>query len=71
MWVKRVAARLNPSLAREFGRQLGGRFLACSRQIVDEVERSGVSLGDRVELLPNWVTGPPPLPGEARGPIRE
>jgi glycosyltransferase involved in cell wall biosynthesis len=52
-----VAAVVN-----EFGRQLHGRFLACSQRVVDEIEAKGVPLPGRVELIPNWVQGPlPPL----------
>ena len=51
-----------PALVGELARQLDGRFLACSRQLVDEVEAGGIPLGDRVEILPNWVVGPPPAP---------
>ena len=50
------------TLVREVSRQLDGQFLACSRQLVDEIERGGVSLGDRVEVVPNWVVGAPPRP---------
>ena len=53
---------VQPALAREFSRQFRGTYLACSQQLVDSIERQGVMLGDRVELLPNWVTGPRPKP---------
>lgn len=46
-----------PTLAQEFGRQIRGHFLACSRQVVDEIQAWGIRLGDEVEILPNWVTG--------------
>jgi glycosyltransferase involved in cell wall biosynthesis len=54
--------RVRPELAREAARQLRGSYLSCSRQLVDEIERSGFPLGDQVSLLPNWVTGPRPSP---------
>jgi glycogen(starch) synthase len=49
-------------LLREVDRQLDGSYLACSRQLVDEVEAGGVRLRPRVEVVPNWVVGPPPAP---------
>src|SRR5262249_54958230 len=57
--------RVQPELAREFSRQFRGTFLACSRQLVGAIERHGFALSDRVEVLPNWVTGPRPLPRRA------
>jgi glycosyltransferase involved in cell wall biosynthesis len=59
------AGRLVPTFAREFGRRLEGTFLACSQQLVDEIERGGVSLGNDVEVIPNWVDGPSPQPRRA------
>ena len=44
--------RVQPALAREFSRQFRGTYLACSRQLVDQIERSGITLGDRVESSP-------------------
>jgi glycogen synthase len=60
------AGRLVPTFAREFGRQLNGSYLACSQQLVDEIELGGVSLGDDVEVIPNWVEGPHPGPRTSR-----
>jgi glycosyltransferase involved in cell wall biosynthesis len=48
------------AVVREFGRQLHGRFLACSQRVVDEIESKGVPLPGRVDLVPNWVRGPFP-----------
>ena len=48
------------ALVGEVSRQLDGHFLACSRQLVNEIERGGVRLGAAVEILPNWVAGNPP-----------
>jgi glycogen synthase len=45
---------------RELDRQLDGRFLACSRQLVDEIEAGGIRLRPDVEVLPNWVVGDRP-----------
>jgi glycogen synthase len=52
--------RVVPALAREVERQLRGHCLACSQQLVDEIERRGVRLQGDVEVLPNWVAGPVP-----------
>ena len=49
-------------LLREVDRQLDGRYLACSRQLVDEIEAGGVRLRPDVEVVPNWVVGEPPAP---------
>ncbi len=57
------AGRLVPGFVREFERHLGGgKYLACSRQLVDEIEAAGVPLGPDVEVIPNWVEGPIPPP---------
>ncbi len=62
--------RPEPALVREVNRQLeeSGSFLACSLRVIKEIEASGLRLGDRVELLPNWVCGarPPVRPGYYR-----
>ncbi len=39
-----------------------GRYLSCSQQLVSEIESDGISLGEHVEVLPNWVTGTPATP---------
>jgi len=49
-------------LLREVDRQLDGRYLACSRQLVDEVEAGGIRLTPDVEVVPNWVVGDAPAP---------
>ena len=57
------------ALAHEFSRQFQGTFLACSQQLLDDIARRGFSLGDRVEVVPNWLSGPvPPLRSRFRGP---
>jgi glycosyltransferase involved in cell wall biosynthesis len=53
-----VAGRVRPAFAEGFARHLKGTFLACSRQLVDEIESGGVAIGDDVEILPNWIDGP-------------
>lgn len=57
-----VAFQVRPVLARALSRQALGRYLACSRQLTEQIERLGVSLGERVEMVPNWVCGPAPGP---------
>ena len=52
---------VEPILA-EVARQLDGSFLACSEQLVAEVEAGGIPLRGRVEIVPNWVVGPAPAP---------
>lgn len=54
--------RVQPALAAEFSRQIRGTFLACSGQLVETIERSGIELGSRVEVVPNWVVGGRPAP---------
>jgi glycogen(starch) synthase len=56
------AGRPLPGLIAEFQRQLRGRYLACSRRLIAEIEDCGLALDDQVTLLPNWVRGrrPPP-----------
>ena len=51
-----------PALVGEVNRQLNGQFLACSQQLVNEIERGGVRLGSLVEIVPNWVVGDHPEP---------
>ncbi|MDB5350036.1 MAG: glycosyltransferase [Planctomycetota bacterium] len=48
---------LVPTFAREFSRQLHGHYLACSQQLVEEIEAGGVSLNGSIELIPNWISG--------------
>ena len=48
------------AVAKEFGRQLRGRFLACSQRVVDEIASKGVTMPGPVDLVPNWVRGPFP-----------
>jgi glycosyltransferase involved in cell wall biosynthesis len=53
------AGRMPPEVAREFRGHLGrGRYLACSRQLVDEIERAGFPITEQVRVVPNWVAGP-------------
>ncbi|HWE38215.1 MAG TPA: glycosyltransferase family 4 protein [Isosphaeraceae bacterium] len=56
----KAGGRLVPAFAREFERQLRGHYLACSRQLVDEIEGGGLRLRGEVEIVPNWVRGPAP-----------
>jgi len=56
----RSGGRVVEPLLREVDRQLDGRYLACSRQLVDEIEAHGVRLRPDVEVLSNWVVGEQP-----------
>ena len=56
----RSDGRVIGPLLREVDRQFDGRYLACSRQLVDEIEAAGVRLGPDVEVVPNWVVGEAP-----------
>ena len=58
----RLQGRQIGSLLGEVDRQLDGRYLACSRQLVDEIEKGGVRLQPRVEIVPNWIVGERPEP---------
>ena len=61
----RTNGRVVEPLLREVDRQLEGRYLACSRQLVEEIESAGIGLGADVEVVPNWVVGQAPAPREA------
>lgn len=69
-----VAGRLVPGLSAEFSGILAeGRHVACSRGVVEEIECHGPALGERVEVLPNWVIGERPARRahhHAGGPLR-
>jgi glycosyltransferase involved in cell wall biosynthesis len=59
----KLGGRLVSPLLREVSRQLDGRFLACSRQLVNEIEAGGVPIDPAdVEVVPNWVIGECPTP---------
>ena len=58
----RLAGHCPEALVREINRQLDGRFLACSRQLVAEIEAGGFAIDGRTEVVPNWVVGPRPEP---------
>jgi glycosyltransferase involved in cell wall biosynthesis len=57
--------RVIEPLLREVDRQLDGKYLACSRQLVDEIEAGGVRLRPDVEVVPNWVVGENPAARQA------
>jgi glycosyltransferase involved in cell wall biosynthesis len=48
-----------PDLGQWMSRRFAGRFLACSRTVVDKVERL-VPITARTRIVPNWVTGVSP-----------
>ncbi len=54
----RSGVRVVPAFTREFNRQLEGSYIACSTQLLDEIEDGGIELNDRVVVLPNWIEGP-------------
>jgi glycogen synthase len=54
--------QVQPQLTHEVSRQLQGFYLACSRRLVADIEQAGFSLKERVDVVPNWVTGPLPPP---------
>jgi glycosyltransferase involved in cell wall biosynthesis len=58
----KLADLLVPAFVREFNRQVEGHYIACSRQLVDEIESAGLRLNGEVEVIPNWVHGPRPEP---------
>jgi len=58
----RSRGRVVEPLLVEVNRQLVGQYLACSRQLVDEVESLGMALRPNVEVVPSWVVGEAPAP---------
>ena len=61
----RTRGRVVEPLRAEVNRQLDGQYLACSRQLVDEIEALGVPLRPNVAVVPNWVVGAAPPPRTA------
>ena len=53
----RRGAAVIPALAHEFERQLQRTYIACSQQLVDEIQKGGIRLRGDVEIIPNWVVG--------------
>jgi glycosyltransferase involved in cell wall biosynthesis len=45
-------------LARVVAAVMNGRYLACSRRLIEEIDHQAPLLRGRVEVLPNWVVGP-------------
>jgi glycogen synthase len=54
--------RLVPGLGREFERLFRGSYLACSQQLVNEIETGGIRLPGEVQVVPNWIQGSRPTP---------
>jgi glycogen synthase len=54
--------RTVPALARQFGEQVQGRFLACSSRLVELIEHTGIHLSGEVEVVPYWIVGERPEP---------
>ena len=53
----RRGAAVIPALAYEFERQIQGVYIACSQQLVNEIQKGGIRLSGDVEIIPNWVVG--------------
>jgi glycosyltransferase involved in cell wall biosynthesis len=47
-------------LAEEFSRQIEGRYIVVSQQLIEQIKAQGVTLRGQVELLPAWITGQRP-----------
>ena len=58
----RSRGKVVESLRSEMNRQLDGRFLAISEQVIAEVEAGGIAIRSRAEVVPPWVVGPAPPP---------
>lgn len=56
----KLGGRVVPALARQLEDQLRGHCLACSSQLIEEIERKGIRLRGEIEIVPNWVAGPVP-----------
>ncbi|AGA25886.1 glycosyltransferase family 4 protein [Singulisphaera acidiphila] len=50
--------RTFPMLAEEFTRRIRGTYIVVSERLRQETEECGLTLGDRVETIPYWITGP-------------
>ena len=61
-----LSGTLQPTLAREYSRQVVGSYIAVSRQIADRIEAQGVALRDEVAILPNWIVDLPDRPRTRR-----
>lgn len=46
-------------LIREYNRQIRGHYVVVSRQLADAIESAGIALQGDVDVVPNWVVGPP------------
>lgn len=57
-----MPGQILPVVVAEFNRLVHGYYLSVSRRVIEEIEEIGIRLGDRVELLPNWVCGVQPPP---------
>ncbi len=52
-----IAGEPAPGLVQGFNHFLSGQFIACSQQLVDEIQRAGFKLNGTLDIVPNWVTG--------------
>lgn len=63
--VAAVAGAQRHHFAGLLNRRLVGTWLACSQGLLDEIAGSAAPLQGVVEVVPNWVVGPRPLPRES------
>jgi glycosyltransferase involved in cell wall biosynthesis len=49
-----------PELARELSQVFPGRYIVCSSHVLGEIRDGGAEIGERVDIIPNWVHGDPP-----------
>lgn len=50
------------AIPRQFSQMVSGRYIVCSSHLRGEIEAAGVGLSGPVEVVPNWIAGPPPPP---------
>jgi glycosyltransferase involved in cell wall biosynthesis len=50
-------ANETPRLTNELDRVFPGSYIVCSNRVLGEIRLGGVDLGDRVHVLPNWLSG--------------
>jgi glycogen(starch) synthase len=49
-----------PALAAEFSRQVRGRYVVVSQQLIHQIESYGVTLHGDIEVMPAWIVGSRP-----------
>jgi len=48
--------QVRPQVALAFARVLRGRYLCCSRTVLNEILNAGFPIESQAEVIPNWVT---------------